>query len=218
MGFRGDAIAQLDWCVGKLLETLDELEVADNTLVLFTSDNGPVLDDGYHDLANERIGRHHPAGPFRGGKYSPFEGGTRVPLIVRWPGHVPTGDESSALVGQIDFARSLAQLVGADVPDDAVRDSRNQLDALLGRDPVGRPHLIHEAGTLALRQAHWKYIPPCKPRDGLGPWQPTEIAAPGALFDLRNDPGEQLNLAMQHPQQLRDMADLLARLRADADQ
>ncbi len=98
MGLRGDAIVQMDWCVGQVLETLDRLELADNTLVIFTSDNGPVLDDGYVDQANEKLGGHHPAGPFRGGKYSLFEGGTRVPMLVRWPPKVKAAEQHECAV------------------------------------------------------------------------------------------------------------------------
>src|SRR5262249_12396958 len=91
LGPRGDAIAPADWCVGEVLNALDRLMLATNTLVLFSSDNGPVVDDGYEDDAVAKLGNHKPAGPFRGGKYSNFEGGTRVPLLVRWPGHVTPG-------------------------------------------------------------------------------------------------------------------------------
>lgn len=152
MGPRGDAIAQLDWCVGEILDTLDRLGIADNTLVLFSSDNGPVLDDGYQDQAVERLGQHQPSGEFRAGKYSKFEGGTRVPLLVRWPGKILAGSTSDALVGQIDFPATLCTLVGAVVPAGAFLDSRDQGDALIGKDPIGRPHLVHEAKGLALRR------------------------------------------------------------------
>ena len=91
MGPRGDAIAELDWCVGEILETLDRRGLAQDTLVIFTSDNGPVVDDGYQDDAVKRLGSHQPAGPLRGGKYSAFEGGTRVPFLVRWPARVKPG-------------------------------------------------------------------------------------------------------------------------------
>ena len=85
MGVRGDAIVQFDWTVGQLLKKLHELKIDDNTLVILTSDNGPVVDDGYQDRAEELLNGHSPAGPFRGNKYSAFEGGTAVPFIVSWP-------------------------------------------------------------------------------------------------------------------------------------
>src|SRR5580765_6426275 len=101
MGPRGDAIVEADWSVGEVLRTLDRLGLTNNTLVIFTSDNGPVVDDGYRDQAVEKLGGHKPAGPYRGGKYSNFEAGTRVPWIMRWPGHVTHG-VSNALVSQVD--------------------------------------------------------------------------------------------------------------------
>ncbi|MEO0332995.1 MAG: sulfatase-like hydrolase/transferase, partial [Bacteroidota bacterium] len=107
MGPRGDAMLQLDWSVGEILNTLDSLQLTENTLVIFTSDNGPVVDDGYHDEAVEKLGGHKPAGPFRGGKYSAFEAGTRVPLLLRWPNRTEPG-VSDALTSQIDFLASMA--------------------------------------------------------------------------------------------------------------
>ena len=85
MGLRGDAIAQFDWTVGQLMETLDQLGLTENTLIILSSDNGPVVDDGYKDKAEELLNGHTPSGPWRGNKYSAFEGGTAVPVIVRWP-------------------------------------------------------------------------------------------------------------------------------------
>ena len=131
MGPRGDAIAQLDWCVGEILETLDRRGLAENTLVIFTSDNGPVVDDGYRDDAVKRLGGHRPAGPLRGGKYSAFEGGTRVPFLVRWPARVKPG-VSTALVCQIDLMASLAALVGQKLAEEDAPDSFDVLAALLG--------------------------------------------------------------------------------------
>lgn len=89
----GDAIVEFDACVGEILGVLDRPRLSDDTLVIVTSDNRPVLDDGYRDFANERPGAHTPAGPFRAGKYSLFEGGTRMPFLVRWPGRVKPGGE-----------------------------------------------------------------------------------------------------------------------------
>jgi arylsulfatase A-like enzyme len=111
MGPRGDAIVEFDACVNVILDLLDQLKLTDRTLVILSSDNGPTLDDGYKDGANEKVGSHRPAGPLRAGKYSLFEGGTRIPFIVRWPGHVQPG-VSDALVDQVDLAASLAALTG----------------------------------------------------------------------------------------------------------
>jgi arylsulfatase A-like enzyme len=163
-GPRGDVILQLDWCVGELMATLDKLGLAEDTLVIFTSDNGPVLDDGYQDEANERLGDHDANGPYRAGKYSLYEGGTRVPFLVRWPGRVPAGATSEALYGQVDLAASLAALIDSAISRGQCQDSRDELDALLGDDRVGRPHLVHEAGRLALRVGRWKFVPPGRTR------------------------------------------------------
>ena len=113
MGLRGDAIAQFDWSVGELLNTLDRLGLTENTLVILSSDNGPVVDDGYADEAEERLNGHRPSGPWRGNKYSAFEGGTAVPAIVRWPARIQSGKESGALISQIDWMASLGKLIGA---------------------------------------------------------------------------------------------------------
>ncbi len=104
MGLRGDAIAQFDWTVGRITALLRELKIEDNTIIILTSDNGPVLDDGYADRAEKLVGDHRPTGPFRGGKYSAFEGGTAVPFIVSWPGRVAVG-VTDALVSHVDFVR-----------------------------------------------------------------------------------------------------------------
>ncbi|MEZ5327227.1 MAG: arylsulfatase [Verrucomicrobiales bacterium] len=217
MGPRGDAIVQLDWCLGQVLESLDANGMANNSLVIFTSDNGPVLDDGYYDDANEKLGSHSPAGPYRGGKYSLFEGGTRVPMLVRWPGRVGAGKQSDALFGQVDLAASIAKLVGVDVPAGAAPDSRDELDTLLGEDMIGRPHLVHEAGGLALRAGHWKFIPAGKVRENLGPWKTASIVKPGALFDLSSDPAEQRNVAADFPERMEEMAALLGTLKQSPD-
>lgn len=218
LGLRGDAMLQLDWCVGEVLSKLDELKLSDNTLVIFSSDNGPVLDDGYHDQANEKLGNHDPNGSLRGGKYSLFEGGTRVPLVLRWPGHIQAGTTSNALVGQIDLAASLAGLVGATIPEASCVDSRNMLATLLGQSDLGRPHLIHEANGLALRVGSWKYIPKSKAREEMGPWETFDIQEPGALFDLSRDTDEHMNLASQHPERLQAMRSLHKKLMTTYDQ
>jgi len=214
MGPRGDAIAQLDWSVGELLAALDRLNLTRNTLVLFTSDNGPVVDDGYRDRAVEMLGDHTPAGPFRGGKYSTFEGGTRVPFIVRWPARVKPG-VSNALVSQVDFLASFAALLGARATDPSSRDSENHLAALVGQSPSARAALIEQSGArLALRQGAWKYIPPSQgPRIQVNTNTELGNDPEPQLYDLTSDPGERKNLASAQPDRVRDMAATLARLR-----
>lgn len=217
LGLRGDSMLQLDACVGALLQKLDELKLAENTLVIFTSDNGPVLDDGYVDEANERLGSHDPNGPWRAGKYSRFEGGTRVPMVVRYPGRITAGQVSDALFGQVDLCHSLASLAGVTVPEDHCIDSRDELDTLLGQDGIGRPHLIHEAGELSLRVGKYKYVPAGKSRDQLGPWKDAIIAKPGALYDLASDAGESQDIGRSQPEQLQKMIRQVADIRNGRD-
>jgi len=213
-GLRGDVVVEFDWCVGQILEALDRLSLSNNTLVIFSSDNGPVVDDGYQDGAVEHLGDHRPAGHFRGGKYSAFEGGTRVPMIIRWPGKVPAGATSSALVCHVDFLASLAALVGQDLPDGTAGDSFNVLPALLGQSQAGREELIEQAGALALRQGNWKYIPPRKGQ-AINKNTNTELGVDpaGMLFNLEDDPGEQNNLVKMLPEKAKAMAERLEFLR-----
>ncbi len=146
LGPRGDVIVQFDWAVGEVLKTLDRLGLADDTLVIVTSDNGPVVDDGYQDQAVEKLGGHTPADGLRGGKYSIYEGGTRIPFLVRWPGQIKPGTTSNALISQVDLLASLAALVGQELPDDAGPDSANVLPALLGTSSKGRDQLVEQGG------------------------------------------------------------------------
>ena len=213
MGPRGDAIVQFDWCVGEILNGLDRRKLAENTLVILTSDNGPVVDDGYRDDAVERQGDHRPAGGWRGGKYSNFEGGTRVPFLVRWPGRIKPGT-SAALVCQNDFLASAAALTGQALDESDAPDSFDVLPALLGDAPDGRDHLVEHAGVLSLRQGSWKYIEP-----GRGPARNantnTELGndPAGQLYDLAADPGEARNLAAERPDLVRQLAQQLQTLR-----
>jgi len=217
-GPRGDAMVQTDDSVGRLLAYLDRNGLTENTLVIFASDNGPVLDDGYADEANEKLGDHDPNGPWRAGKYSRFEGGTRTPFLVRWPaGLRGAGRTSAALFAQVDLARSLAELAGVAVPEGACADSRDELDTLLGEDPVGRSHLVHEAWGLSLRKGSWKYVPAGKTRERLGPWDTFVVEEPGALYDLSEDPGERNDLAHSRPEVVSEMRELLVRIRSEPD-
>ena len=208
MGPRGDAIAEFDWSVGEILRTLEELKLTDNTLVIFTSDNGPVLDDGYVDNAVEKLGKHKPAGLLRGGKSTVWEGGTREPFIVRWPKHVPAGAKSDALVCQIDLLASLAALTGQKLPNQAGPDSVNVLPALLGESEKGREVLVEQGRSLALRKGEWKLIEPPtgpagKPRPKGGP----------QLYNLTDDLAESTDVAPQHPEKVKELANLLDDIR-----
>lgn len=216
MGPRGDSIVEFDWQVGQVLSTLDRLGIADNTLLIVTSDNGPVLDDGYVDDANEKLGDHKPGGPLRAGKYSSFEGGTRVPFIVRWPGHVKPDTTSHAIVSQVDFPATFAALTGQHTDPALSPDSSNILTALLGQSPTGREQVIEHARQLSYRKGDWKYLPPGPVTDHLGPWKRLRVPAPGWLFNLADDPGEQHDVAAEHPDKVKELSTDLATLRGPA--
>ncbi|MFO0901766.1 MAG: arylsulfatase [Pirellulales bacterium] len=217
LGPRGDCIIQLDWCVSELMKTLDRLGLAESTLVIFCSDNGPVLDDGYKDDAVERLGDHRPAGPFRGGKYSVWEGGTRTPFITRWKGRIAPA-VSDELVCTVDLAASLAALTGQSLAVDACLDSFNVLDALLGK-PVakGRDHLLQQdngSGNFGLRVGDWKLVRHEKRGKSQAVVSKDERPLPTAkhsLYKLSDDPGEDMDVAVSHP-------DEVARLTSQLDQ
>jgi arylsulfatase A len=217
LGPRGDAIFELDWCVGQLLDALDRLKLTENTLVVFCSDNGPVLDDGYKDDAIEKIGVHKAAGPYQGGKYNVFEGGTRTPFITRWPGRIPSG-ESDQLVCTIDLAASCAALAGAELPEDACLDSFNVLGAMLGeKSAKGRDHLVQQdngrGGNYGLREGNWKLT-----RHDSKKTRNTGLRLQGRpvpryqLFNLESDPGERTDVSKDNPDVATKMQDQLAQL------
>lgn len=217
LGPRGDVILQLDWCVGEIMGALNRLGLDDNTLVIFTSDNGPVLDDGYIDQAVELQGDHEPSGPFRGGKYSAFEAGTRVPFIVRWPAQVQPG-ESAALVSQVDLLSSLASLTGVTLNPEEGPDSFDQIHTILGHTPTGRDYLIehNSAGTLSLIKGPWKYIEPSDAR-AYNSYTDIELGNDPnpQLYNLEEDLGEQQNVAADHPEVVAELSALLQQLRED---
>lgn len=203
MGPRGDAIVQMDWMTGRIMDKVRELGLAENTLVIFTSDNGPVLNDGYEDQAVELLGNHKPAGPYRGGKYSAFEAATRVPTIAFWPGTIQPG-ESSALMTQVDIMGSLAGLLGVALKPGEAMDSENQIEALLGNKSTGRKYMLEESYTLGVRTADWKYISPVSDNQKYPKWLSNKGIETGfdripQLYDMKKDPGEQINVAEDHP-------------------
>ena len=223
-GLRGDAIEEADWVTGQILETLRALDLKDETLVIFTSDNGPVYDDGYEDGAIADAGGHEANGPLRGGKYQSFEGGTRVPFIVRWPGHAETGVTSEALFSQVDLLATLAELADTSPPEGAGPDSKSLPSVLLGEHEQGRTHLVQQGvSKLALRRGPWKYIPPgdypawaiAKHNDPESPIAtPMPPSDQALLYNLETDPGETNNVIDAHPGIAREMSALLDSLRA----
>ncbi len=209
LGPRGDVILQLDWCVGELLAILERNNLAQKTLVIFTSDNGPVVDDGYRDDAKQKLGDHKPAGPFRGGKYSILEGGTRVPFIVRWPGRVRPG-ASAALICQVDFLATFAALTEQSFDRTTAPDSQNILPALLGESSRARTMLIEHAGGIAVRQGDWKFIPKRPgPKRAANTDTETGNDANVQLYNLAADPGETKNVAAEHLEKTRELEQLL---------
>lgn len=217
LGPRGDCIVQLDWCVGELMKTLDQLQLAENTLVVFCSDNGPVLDDGYKDDAVEKLGNHQPAGPYRGGKYSVWEGGTRTPFITRWKGRIAPA-VSDEMVCTIDLAASFAAITDQSIASGGCRDSVDVSATLLGQPGAkGRDHLVQQdngSGNFGLRVGDWKLVRLEARRKSQAVVSLDERPLPGAkhtLYQLSTDPGEQNDLSTRHPE-------VAARMIAQLDQ
>ena len=217
MGLRGDAIVQFDWSVGQLMQELRRLGIEENTLVILTSDNGPVVDDGYDDRAEELLGGHSPAGPFRGHKYSSFEGGTAVPLVVAWPGHVAKGTQTDALFSLVDLMASMAAMTGVELPAEAAPDSHDQLQALLGQRDKGCKYVVEQSTSrvLSVRTPRWKFIEPSQGPKMI-PWgakvETGNLPEP-QLYDMRNDTGERHNVAPKRPRLVRKFLRLLRKTR-----
>lgn len=191
MGMRGDAIAQFDWCVGEIIKCLEDNNLLENTLIILSSDNGPVIDDGYADQAEELLNGHDPMGSLRGGKYSCYEAGTRVPFIVHYPSVIKKTGVSDALVSQIDFLDIMSNLINKSDENNISRDGlADEMDTWLGKDKKGRPFVIEMAANrnLSIRMGKWKYIAPCKgPK--MVPWGPkieTGYSEEPQLFMMKN--------------------------------
>ena len=197
LGIRGDQTVQMDDALGKVRASLAKYGY-DDTLFVFTSDNGPVVADGYEDGATEAWKGVNPAHPWSGGKYGPFEGGTRVPFLVCWPGEVKPGTVSSSLLSQTDLARTLAAVVGEDVPEGSMRDSIDLSHAMVDGSPYGRTELVEQPGwgALGFRQDNWKLVATKEPK----------------LYDLSADPAEQNNLAAKYPMRARQMTERLRKV------
>ena len=206
-GVYGDMVQELDWSVGEITKTLDRLKLTDNTLLIFSSDNGAGLHPNKAYLYDEG-GRdpmsHRPNGALRGGKGDQWEGGTRVPFIARWPGQIKPGNTSSQILSLVDLPATCAALLDQKLPANAAPDSVNVLPALLGTG-AGREFVIEHhyrgSGNLAIRKGPWKLIP-----DGKG----------AQLYNLAADLSETKDVAAQHPEIVKELTALLNKVRADA--
>ena len=219
LGPRGDVILQLDWTVNEIIKTLKEQNLLNNTIIVFSSDNGPVVDDGYQDKARELLGNHNPAGGLRGGKYSAYNGGSKIPLIIRWPNGKGKGTVSNALVSQVDFLTSFAKIAGVHKIKEDVIDSQNRLDVFKGDNKIGRASIIQESfmGPISFLEGDWKYI---EPLDGpkLVPWGPiieTGFQMDPQLYNIKNDVKEKNNLASKYPEKVKYLKEKLLNLKKD---
>ena len=222
MGLRGDAIAQFDWCVGEIMRVLEEQGLVENTLIILTSDNGAVLDDGYADGAKELVGEHSPTGGLRGGKYSAFEGGTRVPFIVHWPARIKKPAIRESLVSQIDFLEVMATIVGLPNAYSLSPDGSQETDVWLGDDDAhsARSFAVCMASnhTLSLIFCGWKYIEP-KGGPAIVPWG-TSIETgystePQLYKKVNGEFDETKNLASENPNMLKVMQKMLEDIRTN---
>lgn len=214
LGYRGDAILQLDWTVGEIMQQLKLLGIADNTIIIFSSDNGPVLDDGYQDEAVTQLNGHTPWGIYRGGKYSSYEAGTRVPMLVSWPGKIKP-QVSNAMICQIDLLASFAKNFNIKIPAGEGEDSENMLNVLLGKSTQGRTMLVEQGfNSIAIVKGDWKYIEPNN-HDAMNELTNTELGNNPLpqLFNLKTDAGEKNNVAVQNPDMVKQLADLLKQIR-----
>ena len=206
-----DFVMETDALVGRVLEALDKSGAADHTLVLFSADNGCAPYIGISDL--EKMG-HYPSGPLRGAKADAWEGGHRVPFIVRWPGKVRAGSVCGQLAQQSDFLATFAELLGTRLPDNAGEDSVSLMPLLKGGDQPVRGNAVSASigGVPALRSGNWKYIP----APGSGGWgKGGDPSQPVQLYDLEDDLGETKNLAATMPEKVAEMKTLLEKLITD---
>lgn len=212
MGDRGDAILSFDYTVGRIMDVIDSLGIAHNTIIILSSDNGPIVDDGYHDQAWELLGNHQPAGELRAGKYSIFEAGTRVPFIVKWPAVITKPLIRDGLISQVDLMKSFAGLLKINLPEHAAPDSKDLHNFLTGKSEKGSNFVIQQNlnGTLAIVGGDWKYISPSN-AEAIEFWTKTELGnlPSPQLYHLASDIREQFNLAESHPNMLKKLKKML---------
>jgi arylsulfatase A-like enzyme len=225
LGVRGDVIRQMDWATGEILQALDRLKLADNTLVIFTSDNGPVLFDGYNDRSREDTKDHRPAGGLRGWKYLVYEGGCRVPLIARWPARIRPR-VTDQMFGLVDLYATLTKITGGKFSPETAPDSLDLSPVLLGETTEnlrGNTVLHGISNTLSIRAGDWKYVPAnaSGPASGAGSganpndsrFVESRIAEP-LLFNLHADPAEAKNVIREFPGKADELRQLLAKITA----
>lgn len=217
-GIYGDAMEELDWSVGRILATLKDEGLDRDTLVIFTSDNGPWLIFGDHGGS---------ARPLRGGKRESFEGGFRVPAIFRWPGRIPAKRVSHELVTSMDIVPTVAKLAGAALPKHSV-DGRDILPLLESRPGAKSPHeafyYYYERELRAVRSGPWKLVLPHTDKHNPDPAQPGHdgvrggvrtVTYPLALYDLTKDPGETKDLAAQFPTEVKRLQTIAQQARTE---
>tara|TARA_B100000809_G_scaffold266806_1_gene331792 strand:- start:10669 stop:12183 length:1515 start_codon:yes stop_codon:yes gene_type:complete len=215
MGVRGDAIVQMDYITGEIVKHLEKNGLSDNTVIVFSSDNGPVLDDGYADGAVSMLGVHKPGGPYKGNKYSAFEAGTRVPTIVYWPGKIKA-KTSDVLITQTDLYASIAELIGHTLSDKEAPDSQAMWNTFAGESDKGRTFLLEESVTLSLRYGDYKYIHPTTKKAS---WISDEkgiesgISLQPQLFNLSKDIGESVNIAGKNKRLIKKMEKEIDRIK-----
>lgn len=212
MGPRGDALLSFDWTVGEVMKTLKRLGIDENTIVILSSDNGAVIDDGYKDQAVQLLGNHKATGIYRGGKYSSFEGGTRVPCILRWKGKVQPG-VSSNLMSQLDWFASFADMCNVNIPKGAAPDSENHLSSWLDAKKCGRKFMVEQNlnNNLAITDGTWKYIPAANGA-AVNKQTNTELGNnpnKDQLYNLSTDAGEKINIVDEYPEKVKEMRNVL---------
>ena len=229
-GEYGDFVVQTDWTIGRVLDALRRTGVADNTLVIFTSDNGPEItgevNPGAYDRA--RLYQHYSMGELRGAKRDTWEGGHRVPFLARWPGRIKPGSASDETVCHVDLMATVAALVGAKLPPSAGEDSYSILPVLCGEKHDGpvREATVHHScsGKFAIRKGNWVLIDSPSGDDNGRQGEPQWLKdirgykkhnLPGELFDVRADLSERRNQFGERPEIVRELKDLLEKYRRD---
>ncbi|NJB87208.1 arylsulfatase A-like enzyme [Lewinella marina] len=216
-GAYGDFVVQTDWVAGQLIDALAERGLDENTIVVFSSDNGPEA----YAWERARTYGHYSMGEFRGLKRDVWEGGHHVPMIVKWPGRVAPGTVSDALISQIDLMATLTAAAGVPLPSGAGPDSRDFTPVLAGQSPAApiREVLVHNtyASKWGIRKGDWLYIDDASgghrnPPDFFSTLTGhEEFDTPGILFNMRQDPAQRVNHYARHPEMVAELEDLLAK-------